>query len=95
MTRSTWKPHFFDVSLHKKLENVDLNLKKKGMSKVRTWSRRSTILKDWIGHKLEVYNGLKFIPITIREEMVHHKLGEFVFTRKRAVHKKKTIKKKK
>ena len=48
---------------------------------VKTWSRRSTILPEWVNHTIAVYNGKKFIPVFITENMVGHKLGEFAVTR--------------
>ena len=67
-----------DNHLVKKVE--DLNTKNQ-KSVVRTWSRRSTIVPDFIGHTFAVHNGKKFIPVYITENMVGHKLGEFAPTR--------------
>lgn len=78
MTRSVWKGPFVDLYLIKKVEQV------KGSGKntpIKTWSRRSTILPQMIGCTLAVYNGKKFIPVFVTEEMVNHKLGEFSPTR--------------
>ena len=75
MSRSLKKGPFSDDHLVKKV--AVLNEKKV----VRTWSRRSTIIPDFIGHTLAVHNGKKFIPVYITENMVGHKLGEFSPTR--------------
>src|SRR6202166_2874589 len=78
MGRSLAKGPFVDDHLMKKVtEMKDKNEKKV----VRTWSRRSTILPEFIGHTLAVHNGRKFIPVYITENMVGHKLGEFSPTR--------------
>jgi len=79
MTRSIWKGPFVDPNLIKKV-----NLQKKTSSKnpIKTWSRKSTIIPDFVGLSFLVHNGLKFILITISEDMVGHKLGEFSPTRK-------------
>ncbi|MBV9443463.1 MAG: 30S ribosomal protein S19 [Acidobacteriaceae bacterium] len=78
MSRSLKKGPFTDDHLVKKVE--DLNTKNQ-KAVVRTWSRRSTIVPDFIGHTLAVHNGKKFIPVYITENMVGHKLGEFSPTR--------------
>ena len=78
MSRSVWKGPFVDPSLLKKVEKV------KGQSNaapIKTWSRKSTIIPEFVGHSFLIYNGKKFIPIKISEEMVGHKLGEFSPTR--------------
>ncbi|MBN1292216.1 MAG: 30S ribosomal protein S19 [Candidatus Latescibacteria bacterium] len=78
MARSIKKGPFVDNHLIKKI--ADLN--KKGDKKVtKTWSRRSTITPDFIGHTVAVHNGNKFVPVYITENMVGHKLGEFAPTR--------------
>jgi small subunit ribosomal protein S19 len=78
MGRSLKKGPFVDDSLLKKVEKLNEgNLKKV----VKTWSRRSTIIPDMIGHTIAVHNGRKHIPIYISENMVGHKLGEFSHTR--------------
>lgn len=78
MARSIKKGPFVDDSLSEKLEKMN----KAGQKKlVKTWSRRSTIMPDMIGHTIAVYNGKKHIPIYILENMVGHKLGEFSPTR--------------
>ena len=78
MSRSVWKGPFVDPSLLKKVEKL------KGQSNkqpIKTWSRKSTIIPEFIGYSFLIYNGKKFIPIKISEEMVGHKLGEFSPTR--------------
>ena len=78
MTRSTWKGPFVDMYLIKKAEAV----KKSGRNDViKTWSRRSTILPEFVGLTFGVYNGQKFVPVNVTEHMVGHKLGEFSPTR--------------
>jgi small subunit ribosomal protein S19 len=78
MGRSLAKGPFVDDHLMKKMEAMNTKNEKKV---VRTWSRRSTILPEFIGHTLAVHNGKKFIPVYITENMVGHKLGEFSPTR--------------
>tara|TARA_B110000116_G_C16712624_1_gene525233 strand:+ start:91 stop:402 length:312 start_codon:yes stop_codon:yes gene_type:complete len=78
MTRSVWKGPFVDPSLIKKVEKQKNDPNRKP---IKTWSRKSTIIPDFIGFSFLIYNGKKFIPITISEEMVGHKLGEFSPTR--------------
>jgi len=78
VARSVWKGPFVDGYLLKKAE------KSRGSGRnevIRTWSRRSTIVPEFIGHTLAVHNGKKFIPVYITENMVGHKLGEFSPTR--------------
>ena len=78
MSRSVWKGPFVDVYLIKKAEAV------KGSGRndvIKTWSRRSTILPEFVGLTFGVYNGQKFVPVTVNEQMVGHKLGEFSPTR--------------
>lgn len=78
MPRSVKKGPYVEESLLKKISRAnDNNLKKI----IKTWSRRSTILPEMIGHTVAVHNGRKFIPIFIAEDMVGHKLGEFSPTR--------------
>ena len=79
MARSIKKGPFADKSLVKKIQNLNENKKKEV---VKTWSRRSTIFPEFIGHTIAVHNGREFIPVYITEEMVGHKLGEFSLTRK-------------
>jgi small subunit ribosomal protein S19 len=78
MARSVWKGPFIDLYLLKKAEVAqDTNQKQP----IKTWSRRSTILPQFIGLTFNVYNGKKFIPVYVTDEMVGHKLGEFAPTR--------------
>jgi small subunit ribosomal protein S19 len=76
--RSLKKGPFVDEHLMKKIELLNRRFEKKV---VKTWSRRSTILPEMIGHTVAVHNGKKFIPVYITENMVGHKLGEFSPTR--------------
>tara|TARA_Y100001970_G_C13427890_1_gene459661 strand:+ start:165 stop:470 length:306 start_codon:yes stop_codon:yes gene_type:complete len=78
VTRSTWKGPFVDSALLKKA----LSVKKSGKREsIKTWSRSSTIMPDFVGLTFSVHNGQKFIPVSINENMVGHKLGEFSPTR--------------
>ena len=79
MARSLKKGPFGDSYLFKKIEKVNESGKKEV---IKTWSRRSTIYPEFIGHTFAVHNGKEFIPVYVTEEMVGHKLGEFVLTRK-------------
>jgi len=79
MARSLKKGPFIDKYLFKKIEKVNESGKKEV---IKTWSRRSTIYPEFIGHTFAVHNGKEFIPVYVTEEMVGHKLGEFVLTRK-------------
>ena len=76
MSRAVWKGPFVEASLLKRVEKL-----KKDKKPIKTWSRKSTIIPDFIGVSFLVYNGKKFIPITISEDMVGHRLGEFSPTR--------------
>ena len=78
MARSLKKGPFIDKSLLRKIAELDNRNEKKV---VRTWSRRSTIIPEFIGHTIAVHNGKKFIPVYVTENMVGHKLGEFSPTR--------------
>jgi len=78
MTRSVWKGPFVHPSLLKKIDRLKDGRKNKP---IKTWSRGSTIIPDFVGHSFLIHNGKSFIPITISEEMVGHKLGEFAATR--------------
>ena len=78
MGRSLHKGPFVDDHLQKKVDTMNEKNEKKVM---RTWSRRSTILPEFIGHTFGVHNGRKFIPVYVTENMVGHKLGEFSPTR--------------
>ena len=78
MPRSIWKGPFFDRYLIKKAETV----KASGRSDVvKIWSRRSTILPQFVGVTFGVHNGKKFVPVSVSENMVGHKFGEFAPTR--------------
>lgn len=78
MARSVWKGPFVDVALLKKAEAA----RQSGRNAViKTWSRRSTVLPQFVGLTFGVYNGLKFIPVLVTEEMIGHKFGEFSPTR--------------
>lgn len=79
MARSLKKGPFVDESLMKKIKTLNENEKKEV---IKTWSRRSTIFPDFIGHTVAVHNGREFIPVYITEDMVGKKLGEFALTRK-------------
>ena len=78
MARSVWKGPYIEESLIKKVEKLKNETVKKP---IKTWSRNSTIIPDFVGHSFMIHNGKSFIPITISEEMVGHKLGEFAPTR--------------
>ena len=78
MGRSVRKGPFTDTHLESKVAVLSAANEKKV---VRTWSRRSTILPEFVGHTIAVHNGKKFIPVYITENMVGHKLGEFAATR--------------
>ena len=78
MARATKKGAFVDSHLQAKVDGMNSRNEKKVL---RTWSRRSTIVPDFIGHTLGVHNGKKFIPVYVTENMVGHKLGEFSPTR--------------
>ena len=83
MTRSVWKGPFVDITLMKKAKKVSDSGRKEV---IKTWSRRSTITPDFVGHTFAVHNGNKFIPVFVYENMVGHKLGEFSPTRTFRVH---------
>ena len=78
MPRSLKKGPFIDEPLREKIEGMNARNEKKV---VKTWSRRSTIVPDMIGHTIAVHNGKKFIPVYVTEQMIGHKLGEFAPTR--------------
>src|SRR2546428_7022743 len=78
MARSTKKGPFIDGYLASRIEGMNSRNEKKVL---RTWSRRSTIVPEMIGHTIAVHNGKKFIPVYITEQMIGHKLGEFAPTR--------------
>ena len=79
MARSLKKGAFADESLLKKVDALNAANDKQV---IKTWSRRSTIYPDFIGHTFAVHNGKEFIPVYVTEDMVGHKLGEFAPTRK-------------
>ena len=78
MSRSLKKGPFVDTHLLEKIEVMNRGSEKKV---IKTWSRRSTVIPDMVGHTLAVHNGRKFVPVYISENMVGHKLGEFALTR--------------
>lgn len=78
MARSLKKGFFIDDSLEKKVTAMTESGQKRV---IKTWSRRSTITPDMVGHTIAVHNGQKFIPVFVSENMVGHKLGEFAMTR--------------
>lgn len=78
MARSLKKGPFVDVKLDKKVQVMNESKKK---SVIKTWSRRTMITPDFVGHTFGVHNGNKFIPVYVTENMVGHKLGEFAPTR--------------
>jgi len=83
MTRSLKKGPFCDDHLMKKVEALDASSKKQV---IKTWSRRSTIFPNFVEHTFAVHNGKEFVPVFVTEDMVGHKLGEFVPTRKYSGH---------
>lgn len=83
MARSLKKGPFVDEHLMKKVQEMNKNGKKEV---IKTWSRRSTIFPDFIGHTFAVHNGKEHIPVYVTEDMVGHKLGEFALTRKNGGH---------
>ena len=78
MARSINKGPFIDAHLEKKVADMNRERERKV---IKTWSRRSTVNPDMVGHTIAVHNGRKFVPIYISENMVGHKLGEFAMTR--------------
>jgi len=86
MARSLKKGPYIDYRLEKKVVEMNNNSKK---SVIKTWSRRSMVSPDFIGHTFAVHNGNKFIPVYVTENMVGHKLGEFSPTRNFKGHKQK------
>ena len=83
MARSVWKGPFVESGLLKKVEKASGSVRN---DVIKTWSRRSTILPQMVGLTFGVYNGRKFIPVNVTEEMVGHKLGEFSPTRTFSAH---------
>ncbi|HEX30240.1 30S ribosomal protein S19 [Candidatus Poribacteria bacterium] len=84
MPRSLKKGPYVDPKLLKKVRKMNETGEKKV---IRTWSRRSTIVPDFVGHTFAVYNGKQFFPVFITENMIGHKLGEFAPTRRFGGHK--------
>ena len=82
MARSLKKGPYVFPRLLKKVQELN----KSGKKEVKTWSRRSTIFPEFIGHTFAVHNGKEFIPVYVTEDMVGHKLGEFALTRKNGGH---------
>ena len=78
MARSVWKGPYFDITLYKKVKK---SKEENSKSPIKTWSRRSTVIPDFVGVTISVYNGKSFIPVYVTEDMVGHKLGEFSPTR--------------
>ena len=78
MSRSVWKGPFVDPNLLKKVEKLK---NETNAAPIKTWSRKCTIIPEFVGHSFLIHNGKKFIPIKISDEMVGHKLGEFSPTR--------------
>ena len=78
MARSVWKGPFVELSLLKKAEAAQ---EAGARAPIKTWSRRSTILPQFVGLVFNVHNGRKFVPVFVTENMVGHKLGEFAPTR--------------
>ena len=78
MARSLKKGYFIDEHLAKKIEAMNAANEKK---MIKTWSRRSTVIPDMIGHTIAVHDGRKHIPVFVTENMIGHKLGEFAPTR--------------
>ena len=78
MARSLRKGPFVELSLLEKAEEAQ---DKNSHAPIKTWSRRSTVLPQFVGLTFSVYNGQKFIPVSVNEDMVGHKLGEFAPTR--------------
>lgn len=78
MSRSLKKGPFVDIPL---LEKIEVMNRDNARKVIKTWSRRSTVVPEMIGHTLAVHNGKKFVPVYVSENMVGHKLGEFAPTR--------------
>jgi len=78
MTRSLYKGPFINYKLIKQINKLN---KQKNKATIKTWSRSSTIIPDMVGHTIAVHNGKQHFPVFISDQMVGHKLGEFVPTR--------------
>ena len=89
MSRSLKKPPFIEASL---MEKIDAMNEKNEKRVIKTWSRRSMVVPEMVGHTLAVHNGKGFVPVFVSENMVGHKLGEFSPTRTFKVHGGKTVK---
>ncbi len=89
MPRSLRKPPYIDPSLIKKVDEMNQKNEKRV---IKTWSRRSMISPDMVGHTIAIHNGKAFIPVFVSEQMVGHKLGEFAPTRTFRSHGGKTAK---
>lgn len=89
MSRSIWKLGYQHPSL---LKLASKNIKNK-KGNIKIWDRATVITSDLINTNIEIYNGQKFLPLLVAPEMVGYKFGEFAFTRKRCIHKKKNKKK--
>lgn len=89
MARSLKKGPYVDYKLYLKVQRMNESGKK---TAIKTWSRRSMIVPDFVGHTMAVHNGNKFIPVYVTENMVGHKLGEFAPTRQFRSHSSKKIK---
>jgi small subunit ribosomal protein S19 len=89
MGRSLKKPPFIEPSL---LDKVDALNQKSEKRLIKTWSRRSMVVPEMLGHTIAIHNGKAFIPVFITENMVGHKLGEFALTRIFKAHGGKTVK---
>jgi len=83
MGRSLKKGPYVDEKLLQRVEELNRGRQKKVL---RTWSRRSTVVPEFVGHTLAVHNGKKFIPVYVTENMVGHRLGEFALTRSFRAH---------
>lgn len=78
MSRSIKKGPFIDEHLMKKVDALNANSEKRV---IKTWSRRSTVIPEFLGHTIAVHNGKQFVPVYVQENMIGHKLGEFAPTR--------------
>ena len=83
MARSLYKGPFIDTHLLKK---VEVSAAKNDRKRIKTWSRRSMVLPEMVGLTISVHNGRVHVPLSIKEDMVGHKLGEFVLTRTFKIH---------
>ena len=90
MSRSLYKGSYLNIDI----KNLLLNNQLEGIREITTKDRSSTIIPQLVGKKVSVYNGKEYHPLIVSSDMVGHKFGEFVGTRKRAVYKKKNVKKK-